>query len=306
MVRLITSAVLVVCCVASVRTAYAWNRAGHMTCAALVYLELQQSNPDQLAKWITLLKSHPHYESRWRRQTETRSNRTEQELYLWMLAARWPDDIRNDAEFHRGSWHYINYPLKPSGQPSSVRTRPPASENIVQAFEDNLAILRGRSDAGKRAVALCWVLHLVGDVHQPLHTTALFTTQFRDGDRGGTRFHIRPDADKNATISLHKFWDDLILGSQNFQSVRNRATEFRQTHARRHFPQLSETRFEIWARQESFSLAREFVYRDGRLRGSTNRSRGILLPADYAAQTQPVAEKQLTLAGYRLADLLKQ
>jgi hypothetical protein len=71
----------------------------------------------------------------------------------------------------------------------------------------------------KRAVALCWVCHLVGDGHQPLHTVKLLTTQFPapEGDRGGTRFYIRV-REGARTISLHTFWDDLILGSERVQS----------------------------------------------------------------------------------------
>ncbi len=117
-----------------------------------------------------------------------------------------------------------------------------------------------------------WVFHLVGDVHQPLHTVALFTTQFPppEGDRGGTRFYIRA-REGASTISLHTFWDDLILGSERFQSVRNTATALRlqPDHARAQFPELTETRFEEWARQESFSLAKDHAYRNGQLRGSS-------------------------------------
>jgi hypothetical protein len=158
-------------------------------------------------------------------------------------------------------------------------------------------------------VALCWIFHLIGDVHQPLHTVALFTTQFPppEGDRGGTRFYIRAREGAH-TISLHTFWDDLILGSERFQSVRNTATALRlqPDHARAQLPELTETQFEQWARQESFRLAKDQTYRNGQLRGRSDQQNGEVFPADYIATVKPLAERRIVLAGYRLADVLTQ
>jgi hypothetical protein len=158
-------------------------------------------------------------------------------------------------------------------------------------------------------VALCWIFHLIGDVHQPLHTVALFTTQFPapEGDRGGTRFYIRVKS-TTSTISLHEFWDDLIQGSERFQSVRNRATELRlrPNHARAQLPELQETNFEQWAKQESFNLAKDHTYRNGQLQGSRDRDNGEVLPGDYIATVKPLAERRMVLAGYRLADVLTE
>ena len=181
--------------------------------------------------------------------------------------------------------------------------------SILLAYQTNLDILRGAESDATKAVALCWVFHLIGDVHQPLHTVALFTTQFPppEGDRGGTRFYIRVGEGAH-TISLHTFWDDLILGSERFQSVRNTATALRlqSDHARAQIPELRETRFEEWAKQESFSLAKDQTYHNGQLRGSTNKDQGEVLPADYIPTVKPLAERRIVLAGYRLADVLTQ
>jgi len=69
---------------------------------------------------------------------------------------------------------------------------------------------------------------------------------------------------------------------------------------------LRETRFEQWAKQESFSLARDQAYRNGQLHGSTDKDQGEVFPADYIATVKPLAERRIVLAGYRLADVLKQ
>jgi len=147
------------------------------------------------------------------------------------------------------------------------------------------------------------------EIERPLHTIALFTTQFPplEGDRGGTRFYIRV-REGSSTISLHTFWDDLILGSERFQNVRSTATALRlqRTHARTQLSELTETRFEGWARQESFGLAKEHAYRNGQLQGSKDQQNGEVLPADYIATVKPLAERRIVLAGYRLADVLTQ
>jgi S1/P1 Nuclease len=296
--------------VSLVSSTLAWNKAGHMVSGAIAYADLQQTRPQAVAQVVALLKTHPQFETKWKPQLHRSFVAPdERDLYLFMLAARWPDDIRGDPAFHRGAWHYINFPYKPAGQPASVQTAEPLPENVLRAYQANLDIVRG-TVPGDRAVALCWLFHLIGDVHQPLHTVALFTTQFPapQGDRGGTRLYIRVTPTTRTTISLHAFWDDLILGSERFQSVRNRATELRLQphHARHQLPELAETQFAQWARQESFRLATEHAYRNGMLQGSTDDNNGVVLPADYVRTTKPLAERRLVLAGYRLADVLAE
>jgi S1/P1 Nuclease len=128
-----------------------------------------------------------------------------------------------------------------------------------------------------------------------------------EGDRGGTRFYIRVRPDRS-TISLHQFWDDLVLGSQRFQTVRNTATRLRlqPEHQRNALPELNELQFNQWAMAESFPLAKEVAYRNGTLQGSRDRTNGTVLPPDYPVTTKPTANRRIILAGYRLADLLQK
>jgi len=281
-----------------------------MVSGAIAYADVKHTSPETLVRVIALLKYHPHYKTKWvPRLAQLNLSAEEQELYLFMMAARWPDDVRGDAAFHHGAWHYINLPYTPEGQPASVQPVDPPTENILSTYQSNLDIVQSTALESTKAVALCWIFHLIGDVHQPLHTIALFTTQFPppEGDRGGTRFYIRVRAGAS-TISLHTFWDDLILGSERFQSVRNTATALRlqPDHARAQLPELAETRFEGWARQESFRVAKEQAYHNGQLRGSKDQQNGEVFPVDYIATVKPLAERRIVLAGYRLADVLTQ
>src|SRR5262249_11847728 len=109
-------------------------------------------------------------------------------LVLFMQAARWADDIRgNDKQQHHALWHYINWPFKPEQQPARVQTKGPEQVNILTAMAENQRIVVNENDAGRKAIGLGWLFHLVGDIHQPLHTAQLFTVDYPKGDRGGMK-----------------------------------------------------------------------------------------------------------------------
>src|SRR5262245_36936232 len=161
-----------------------------MAIAAITYADLQQSSPAVITKVMGLLKRHPHYQ-RWMTSINLLPLE-EQEMAVFMRAARWPDEIRGRPEFDRPEHHYINMPLKPEGQTDTVKNKEPLKQNIAAAFEQNFKVLKdARLSDEQRAIAICWLFHLAGDVHQPLHTSTFFTTDFPQGDRGGTRFYVR-------------------------------------------------------------------------------------------------------------------
>src|SRR5262249_16546996 len=99
---------LVLVLLSRVPATLAWNKAGHMVSGAIAYADLQHASPQTLARVLTLLKAHPYFEMTWApRLSQSPRSPEEQDLYLFMLAARWPDDIRHDPAFHHGAWHYI-------------------------------------------------------------------------------------------------------------------------------------------------------------------------------------------------------
>jgi hypothetical protein len=300
--------ILLLLCFSS--NAVAWNRPGHMVTGAIAYYELKSRDPIALSNVINLLKQNPSYAAEWLPQINAIHDNDPDKhgLFLFMYAARWPDDVR-DTPLHCEKCHYINYPYKPQGQPASVPTPTPDPQNIQRAFRNfRNTLTNPTTSATNRARALCWIFHMVGDVHQPLHTSALFTTQFPAGDRGGTLFYVAPSTDSETT-SLHGLWDGLVMQSANFAAVRNRARGLRSRSdlQRQDFPELhAERRFDWWAKQESFNLAQRDGYRFGQLRGSKDPHNGKVLPANYIATATPVAERRAVLAAYRLADILSE
>ncbi|MDZ8135773.1 MAG: S1/P1 nuclease [Nostoc sp. DedQUE04] len=290
--------------------AYAWNKAGHMVSGAIAYSELQQNHPQVIEKIAAILTEHPEYskfEQQWNSLQQSNISAKDKNLYLFMWAAKWPDEARDNPAFNHPTWHYINFPYQPSSSSNSIPREIPGEENILYAFQKNFDIVQSNASNSEKAVAICWLFHLTGDVHQPLHTTKLVTNQYPqpEGDRGGTRFYIRVKPDSQ-TISLHKLWDDLILGSERFQTVRNTATRLRASYQRNRLPELRETKFNNWAKLESFKIAKQQAYINGKLSGSTDKNDGKALPPNYAATAKPIAQRQMSLAGYRLADVLNQ
>lgn len=290
-------------------TALAWNKPGHMLTGAIAYYELKAKDPAALAKVINFLKQNPYYQHEWLPRIENlaESDADRHDLYLFMYAARWPDDIRGIPSLHCDQCHYINYPFKPDNQPAGLVVKPPADENILTKYsEANSTLQSSTASAVAKSRALCWVFHLIGDVHQPLHTSTLFTVVFPEGDRGGTRFYIA-EAENERTKHLHAFWDGLFMSSQKFSSVRNRARGLlnRNDLQRQDFSELTETTFEGWAK-ESLALAKKDGYLMGQLEGSPDELDGAVLPDDYKSRSEPIAIKRAMLAGYRLADLLSR
>lgn len=308
--RLATATILAALLLLAPRASEAWNRPGHMVTGVVAYEELRGSDPAALAEIVRILRTHPDHAGMWRRAMDSIGVKpSARDLFLFTYAARWPDDIRNNPRRHHRDWHFINHPYKPANQPGSVQARPPLAENIVRAFEENRKILLDPAAADStKAVALCWIFHLTGDVHQPLHAAALFTTAYNDddGDQGGNQVFVRAPSSGQA-VNLHGFWDGLVVSSDRFQTAvdRGRALRARKDLERGDFPELAAERdFEDWAQRESFDAAVRFAYLEGALRTSKTESGAKVLPQGYTSDSRTIAEKRAVLAGYRLADLL--
>jgi hypothetical protein len=159
----------------------AWNIPGHMLSAAIAYQALQRESPQTIEKVKGLLEKHPWYANQWqaRLQDVTVAERNQ---VLFMQAPRWADDIRiRDRQHHRRPWHYINWPFKPEGQLATVQIKEPEPVNILTAMAENESVVKNENDAERKAIALAWLFHLVGVIHQPLHAAQLFTVEYPPG-----------------------------------------------------------------------------------------------------------------------------
>ena len=124
----------------------------------------------------------------------------------------WPDDVRNER--HNGPWHYIDIPR--GKHKGSLEKYCGADGCVTRAIEEQLVILKDRSaEPGKRAEAIRYLIHFVGDLHQPLHV-------INNGDNGGNcvpvkYFHHQPLQNplhperEDYSPNLHQIWDTEII-----------------------------------------------------------------------------------------------
>ena len=199
----------------------AWNSPGHIIIALIAY---DQLSPATRTKAIELLRAHPrfreHFESAMPREVE-RADARDKDQWFFAHAATWPDQVRDSrggvnhqdvTQYSRPFWHFINEPIYLNEDEqrllqSEIRTNrrrdPPqdpddTNMNIIQALKNSAHIVRDNTASKEtRSVHLCWVMHLAGDSHQPMHSAALYTThRYRGGDRGGNyrslRTQLRP------------------------------------------------------------------------------------------------------------------
>ena len=289
-----------------------WNIPTHMITGAIAYRLLEGTEPGKGAAIEAILKQHPRYADGWRNILAEIPESQRGEM-LFMLAARWADDIRLQGKPQtEARWHYINFPFKPIGEPDDIKPLPPDPNNILSAIAENERILRTEAPAQKRAIALAWLLHLIGDVHQPLHVAQLFTREYPNGDRGGNEICIRV-ALNTAPIDLHGLWDGVITSSNNTARLNRIATDLLSRFSRVGLREFDHDSPDAWAK-ESYEIATKIAYENGRVwgtpKGSAKDCREIrdanFLTRGYPARAKLIAERRVYLAGYRIADALKR
>src|SRR4029078_127499 len=118
------------------------------------------------------------------------------EEWIFHQASFWPDITRRfppEAKdvYHHGTWHYCNSPLFLTDTDRiamtplltvNLRTDVPNDAediqkmNVLQAIEYAKSLaLNPKAGKRERAVAFCWLFHLAGDIHQPLHSVSMFS-----------------------------------------------------------------------------------------------------------------------------------
>jgi hypothetical protein len=202
------------------------------------------------------------------------------------------------------NWHFVDLELDGPDLNRACHGRPvlpegiaasngPADACIVDKIEQFRAELRGsRIDDRERLLALQFVLHLVGDLHQPLHAAD-------DHDQGANRELV--SAAGMGTESLHHAWDTefVALLGDDPRAVAGRLIA-RITNAQRR--EWSRGTPAEWA-LESFSVAKTHAY--GLLPPPWRRHR-YDLPENYTEDAVKITADQLSKAGVRLAGLLNQ
>jgi hypothetical protein len=276
--------------------ALGWSGGGHMVIAAEAWREL---SPQMRTNVTQLLKSHPDYQ-KWQSAYAADTNNTvDLATFIFVRCSPWPDEIRRrGCEYDHAEWHYVDYPLH--SPRFGFEAAPSPTNDIVYGIAQCERILSDtNAPAQDRAAYLSFLVHMIGDLHQPMHCSSYYGESFPTGDRGGNEFYIKP-AERG--IKLHSFWDGLLGRSATVQDRLNYAIQLQSEYSRK---SLKELRKAVTARDwslESRKLAIKNGYLKGRLKVATSADAAEPLPDGYAKKAKEVAEHQAALAGYRLAD----
>jgi len=223
-----------------------------------------------------------------------------------MLArATWADKWRDHGHRETASWHFVDQELSAPSLPTACFGFPtpavpasagPAQDCIVDrldAFEHELTA--PATAPAERLLALKYILHFVGDVHQPLHASD-------HQDRGGNCVHV--SLADHRTTNLHSFWDTAVLASLGDDPA---------TIAHSLESEISAGDAKTWAAgtaadwaKESYAAAVAHAYTLNSPAGCDSDQAPIALSTRYQAQALKTARRQLEKAGVRLAWILNR
>jgi|tagenome__1003787_1003787.scaffolds.fasta_scaffold20956680_2 hypothetical protein len=320
-VRRIVNVILVLAILAAAAMpARAWDSFGHMEVAYLAY---QKLTPATKARVWTLLQLNPDFAT-WESTIPAGTSDTDKQLMIFMIASIWADEIKSvvpyknrftdeDPQnvnvpdgatsgqnigytdlFRHRYWHFIDRPFSRDGTPLPPVPQPNALTELI-AFR---AVLSSTSADDLKSYDLVWLLHLVGDVHQPLHCTTRVENGAPNGDQGGNA--VKCPNCVPGFGELHGFWDD-VLGTTgdnpDYQSVIVAAKKLPK-------PVVAKAKIkdaDVWI-TEGVAYAKSTVYKLPIVAGQGP----FTLTPTYKTAAAALAKKCVALAGARLGNLLNQ
>ena len=200
--------------------------------------------------------------------------------------SNWPDFIKSDSTWnHASPWHYVDLPGHMEKEKFIEELKKLPGKNLYTQIPAMLAELKDRSlPVEKRRVALYFLIHLIGDLHQPLHVG-------RDEDAGGNKIVVYWFDKKT---NLHTLWDSMLIEFQQYSY-----TEYAKL-----LNIADENRVKAW----QSGLLEEWFYEshvmsDSIYDATPDESK---LSYKYNYQFQKIIEEQLLKGGVRLAALLNQ
>lgn len=303
----------------------AWNDVGHRAVAELAWRKLSKKERQAASD---LLKQHPHYGTLLASNVPKGVDTNE---WVFLTAAVWPDMIKPSksgppkadsiAKYDLYP-HAIGYPFVRPADSNAVSLKDfyIAKPNAEMVLSNSIATLKDRkASAHDRAVSLCWAMHLMGDLHQPLHAATWVRKDKKEWDGlGGNYVVMDPHGEPlPKRINMHSYWDGLGGVDPSYQTVsslldqisnQDHIESFIRTDYRKHRTIAS------WV-QESYRLAVDFAYAEDRVQfvhkddpayGNLPDSAIPVLKEEYINGARVIAHRRILLAGWRLTDELKR
>jgi hypothetical protein len=291
--------------------ATAWGDLEHMMVAAIAYDQLRPEVQENVNALVRLNPQYPAWVAEIPEQEKAR--------IAFLRASRWPDDIKSDRAYKQDGeqggnrpsgvsaarnigyadqlmhkyWHFVDLPFSPDNTPI---LDPPVPNARTQIARFRKALASPAASSALKSYDLVWLIHLVADVHQPLHATSRFDKAHLMGDDGGNGvFVCRAPCEKQER--LHAFWDHVLGISTDTAMAIEKAKQLPAAD-----PQLASVSDEsVWIR-ESFEAAQTQVYVPPIGIGVGPYE----VSGEYKAAAQELAMQRLALAGARLANLLNE
>ncbi|MCB0845033.1 MAG: S1/P1 nuclease [Bacteroidetes bacterium] len=280
---------------------YGWWDTGHMAIAAIAY---QHLNPETRV-WVDELVEEldKHYPD-----TQT-----------FIECSTWADDLKKQGIYAYSSWHYTNIPYNPDSLALPQNAKPEV--DVIWAINQARQVLTAEDAVSlEKARFLAFLVHFVGDLHQPLHSTSMYDDDVPEGNRGGNEFSLKSFKHRN----LHMLWDDGCgyfdrweekgkldrpLGRKGFVALEEMVSTIMIAHPESSLENLYSLEPTFWA-MESHELAVNAVFM-GTQYVTRSGENQLIQPGDspselYMETGREIVEKQLARAGYRLAMLLNE
>src|SRR5436190_7673338 len=243
-----------------------WGAGGHMIVANLAFDRLNPHAKSEVTKLLAMQITRPGLSA----ESKILLAKVTADSKDFVNASHWADDLRPISEFDSFKpLHFIDTPFSDDG--TALPSLP--TPNIISALKNALDTLKTSKDDNARAQALRFLIHFVGDIHQPLHCATRVRKANPEGDRGGNLVSIQVPGPNQImrTTNLHSFWDGGLgtfpPGGPNFTPPSLAAVAAAASKIRAANPDTDPglklkdpTNFQLWA-GESFSLAQEVVYK---------------------------------------------
>ncbi len=272
--------ILLVCMCLYAICCYSWSTLGHMVVAQIAYEELK---PDVKKKVDTMVKD---------------LGKEYYYIHAFYQIGPWADYLRSQKIDIYAHWHYIDVAFSADG---TALKNLEDTDNVAWAIHQiEPVVANQKANPYERARFLAFLVHLIGDIHQPLHTTSRISAPLPDGDQGGNLYHIKFPAFHPKTISLHKLWDqgmDIFIGETTFARVVALSDQITALYPKTFFDaKVDDLNIDHWV-NEGLQTTLSLVY-------STPENQ---LPSDdYVESGRRITQQKIALAGYRLAAVLNQ
>ena len=194
------------------------------------------------------------------------------------MASTWMDDIRSDSTYdYTADWHWVTIE---NGKTYAESPKNPNGD-VIMTLERIIADLKGKKVTGKQEVEhIKMLIHLIGDVHQPLHVGCC-------DDAGGNRVRVKWFRDDS---NLHRVWDSEMIDY----------TKLSYTELANSIPVPAKTEVSLWQKSSVQEWAKESMAMRKQVYATGDGNLGY----KYAYKNLDSVKHRIMLAGIRLAGIL--